>query len=138
MISQEGKAIENGILGNTYPLNLYYAYGIRNSFGFDFDPVTGNLWDTENGLRCCDEINLVEKGFNSGWDKVQGFWKTNHSQNRDREGKFDEESTKELVTFDRNGKYSSPEFVWNTTVAPTAINSLIQRNLDKNIRMTYL
>jgi len=29
--------------------NRYYAYGIRNSFGIDFDPITGNLWDTENG-----------------------------------------------------------------------------------------
>ena len=38
-----------GIIGDTYPLNLYYAYGIRNSFGFDFDPVTGKIWDTENG-----------------------------------------------------------------------------------------
>lgn len=121
MISQNGKVIEDGILGDSYPLNLYYAYGIRNSFGFDFDPVTGNLWDTENGLRCCDEINMVEKGFNSGWDKVQGFWETNHSQKRDRDGIFDADSTEGLVTFDDNGKYSSPEFVWNMTVAPTAI-----------------
>ena len=30
-------------------MNLYYAYGIRNSFGMDFDPVSGLLWDTENG-----------------------------------------------------------------------------------------
>lgn len=22
-----------------------------------------------------DEINLVEPGFNSGWRKIQGFWK---------------------------------------------------------------
>jgi glucose/arabinose dehydrogenase len=28
------------ILGADYPLNLYYAYGVRNSFGIDFDPVT--------------------------------------------------------------------------------------------------
>jgi glucose/arabinose dehydrogenase len=120
-VTQDGKQVGKGILGNKHPLNLYYAYGIRNSFGMDFDPVTGNLWDTENGLRCCDEINLVEEGFNSGWDKVQGFWKTNHSQKRDRDGKFDEKSSKELVTFDGNGKYSSPEFVWNRTIAPTAM-----------------
>src|SRR5918996_2470973 len=28
-------------------LGKYYAYGIRNSFGIDFDPITGALWDTE-------------------------------------------------------------------------------------------
>ena len=51
----------------------YYAYGMRNSFGMDFDPVTGKLWDTENGPWWADEINIVEPGFNSGWKKVQGL-----------------------------------------------------------------
>src|SRR5919198_755599 len=48
-VTQDGKPVGNGILGNKYPLNLYYAYGIRNSFGIDFDPITKKLWDTENG-----------------------------------------------------------------------------------------
>ena len=39
----------NAILGEEEPLNKYYAYGIRNSFGMDFDPITSKLWDTENG-----------------------------------------------------------------------------------------
>ena len=51
---------------------MYYSYGLRNSFGIDFDPLTGKLWDTENGDDFGDEINLVEPGFNSGWSKVQG------------------------------------------------------------------
>lgn len=54
------------------PLSRYYAYGIRNGFGIAFDPVTGNLWDTENGPEAHDEINLVTPGFNSGWQKVTG------------------------------------------------------------------
>ena len=54
------------------PLSKYYAYGIRNSFGIDFDPVTGKLWDAENGEDVFDEINLVEPGFNSGWKQVMG------------------------------------------------------------------
>jgi aldose sugar dehydrogenase len=54
------------------PLSKYYAYGIRNSFGIDFDPVTGTLWDAENGEDVFDEINLVEPGFNSGWKQVMG------------------------------------------------------------------
>ena len=59
---------------SAYPLNLYYAYGIKNSFGIGFDPVTGKLWDTENGPDFGDEINLIEPGFNGGWSKIQGFW----------------------------------------------------------------
>ena len=54
------------------PLSKYFAYGIRNSFGLDFDPITGKLWDTENGEDVYDEINLVEAGFNSGWKVVMG------------------------------------------------------------------
>ena len=54
------------------PLSQYYAYGIRNSFGIDFDPVTGKLWDAENGEDVFDEINLIEPGFNSGWKQVMG------------------------------------------------------------------
>ena len=52
--------------------NRYYAYGIRNSFGIDFDPVSGKLWDTENGPQYGDEINVVEPGLNSGWKQVMG------------------------------------------------------------------
>ena len=39
----------------------------------DFDPITGKLWDTENGPAFGDEINLVEPGFNGGWQVVQGM-----------------------------------------------------------------
>ena len=79
-LDQEGMPVGDGILGSTIPLNLYYAYGIRNSFGFDWDPVTDKLWDTENGPHYGDEINLVEPGFNSGWVKVQGIWEPNFEQ----------------------------------------------------------
>ncbi len=101
-VTQNGETVgEKGMLGNTYPLSLYYAYGIRNSFGIDFDPVTGKLWDTENGPGFGDEINLVEPGFNSGWKAVQGM-----SSNIDD---FDPED--DLVSFEGKGKYSDPKFV---------------------------
>ena len=66
-ITQDGEVVggKEGIFGDEHPLNKYYAFGVKNSFGFDFDPVTENLWDTENGPTFGDEINLVEPGFNS-------------------------------------------------------------------------
>jgi len=115
-VTQEGKAVENGIIGSKYPLNLYYAYGIRNSFGIDWDPITGNLWDTENGPHYGDEINLVLPGFNSGWVRVQGLWEPNI----DERGKLSTNPTN-LVEFGGKGKYSAPELTWNPPVAPTAI-----------------
>jgi aldose sugar dehydrogenase len=115
-VTPDGKPISTGILGNKFPLNLYLAYGIRNSFGLDWDPLTGNLWDTENGPHYGDEINLVMPGFNSGWVSVQGFWKPD----------FEDKGTqvlepKGLVTFDGRGVYSKPEFAWVLPVAPTAL-----------------
>src|SRR5215218_3841982 len=117
-ITQDGKPLGSGILGDSYPLNLYYAYGIRNSFGFDFDPVNGNIWDTENGPGYGDEINLVEPGFNSGWLEITGM-----SSNTDD---FDPEV--DLVSFDGKGKYSEPEYEWTVTLGPTAVKFL---NSDK-------
>ena len=116
----EGKPVGNGILGDKFPLNLYYAYGVRNSFGIDFDPVSNNLWDTENGPRFGDEINLVEPGFNSGWEKIQGIWKLNQTKNKNGIYDQSEENTK-LVDFDGKGRYSAPEFVWEKPIGPTAL-----------------
>ncbi|HJT84006.1 MAG TPA: PQQ-dependent sugar dehydrogenase, partial [Nitrososphaeraceae archaeon] len=79
-MTQDGYPVVNangsGLIGDKYPLYLYYAYGVRNSFGLDFDPVTDKLWNTENGPRFGDEINLVGPGFNSGSDKVYGIWES--------------------------------------------------------------
>ncbi|HTH21205.1 MAG TPA: PQQ-dependent sugar dehydrogenase, partial [Nitrososphaeraceae archaeon] len=109
-ITQDGQPAGEGILGNSIPLSLYYAYGIRNSFGLGFDPVTGNLWDTENGPGNSDEINLVQPGFNSGWQEVMGLA-------NDEDG-FDQS---DLVNFDGKGVYRDPELVWLNTAGPTAI-----------------
>ena len=104
-----------------------YAYGIRNSFGLDFDPVTGNLWDTENGPTFGDEINLVKPGFNSGWPKIQGKWTiTNSTQLIDNpppglpKGHYYSETPRTPTVF-TEGKYSKPEFTWNQTVGVTSI-----------------
>jgi glucose/arabinose dehydrogenase len=135
-ITQDGKLVQDeNNLGNAPPLNKYYAYGIRNSFGMDFDPVTGKLWDTENGINCCDEINLVEPRFNSGWAQVQGIWELNQSERTDRVRVFDQVSDiQKLVDFDGKGKYSSPEFIWNFSVGPSALRFLDSDKLGKQYR----
>jgi len=109
-ITQDGQPVGEGILGNDIPLRLYYAYGVRNSFGLGFDPVSGKLWDTENGPGNSDEINLVEPGFNSGWQEVMGLAKN--------EKGFDEAN---LVDFNGKGHYRDPELVWLNTAGPTAL-----------------
>jgi len=123
-VTQEGKSVHNGPFGNSVPNILYYAYGIRNSFGFDFDPVTGNLWDSENGGIDKDEINYVYPGFNSGWRKAMGMALSSFDPNED------------LFYFDGKGKYSDPEFVWKETVAPTALKFLNSTKLGSEYENT--
>jgi glucose/arabinose dehydrogenase len=53
-------------------LQKVFAYGIRNSFGMAFDPVSGNLWDEQNGDDTFTELNLVEPGANLGWVQIMG------------------------------------------------------------------
>jgi len=53
--------------GNPYGSSLIWSYGHRNSFGFSFDPQTANLWETEAGPECNDEINRIIKGGNFAW-----------------------------------------------------------------------
>ena len=101
-ISYDGHSIDN-ILSDKKPFNKYYAYGIRNGFGIDLDPLTGNLWDTENGHTFGDEINLVVPGFNSGWARVQGIWEAQDPEKAST-------SPENLFDFGGKGVYSSPQF----------------------------
>jgi glucose/arabinose dehydrogenase len=123
VVTQDGRPTSKEVLGNSFPLNLYYAYGIRNSFGIDWDPRTGYLWDSENGPHFGDELNLVLPGFNSGWAEVQGIWKPNVEDI----GPVNLQPN-DLVNFNGRGTYSSPKFIWLDPAAPSAVKFL---NSDK-------
>jgi aldose sugar dehydrogenase len=53
-------------------VQMLFAYGLRNSVGMAFDPVSGKLWEQENGDDSFSELNLAEPGFNSGWVQIMG------------------------------------------------------------------
>ena len=151
-VTQDGQTVkgdgQQGILDENGILNKYYAYGIRNSYGIDFDPVSGKLWDTENGPSFGDEINLVEPGFNSGWLKMQGFWPIYNQTMLYPQGLVppyrgyidtgnnsqtpgNEDHNISFVEFQGRGKYSDPEFVWNMTVGVTALKFLDSKKLGE-------
>jgi aldose sugar dehydrogenase len=56
---------------NPFPGSLIWSFGHRNSFGFGFDPLSGNLWQTENGPECNDELNRIIKGANFAWGPAE-------------------------------------------------------------------
>jgi glucose/arabinose dehydrogenase len=126
-----------------------FAYGIRNSFGMAFDPVSGSLWDQENGEDAFDEINRVDAGLNSGWIQVTGP--------ASRVGQFRQIETTSLHHDDfpnlqqfrwgperiattpiaamsrlfrlPGSHYSDPEFSWKFVLAPAAIGFQAGRGL---------
>jgi glucose/arabinose dehydrogenase len=131
-ITKDGQPVAPDPLGQEDPTRVYYAYGIRNCFGMDFDPVTGNLWETENGPTYGDEINLVKPGFNSGWNQIMGVWQTNGPL----QGPVVENPAKDLINFGGKGIYRAPEFVWNQTVGPSALKFLNSDKLGKQYQNT--
>jgi glucose/arabinose dehydrogenase len=114
---QDGSAAgDNPFQGD--PLNRYFAYGVRNSFGMAFDPITGILWDTENGEESYDEINIVNPGFNSGWKAVMGpISATGISEN-------------DLVQFP-GSNYADPVFSWVESFGITDIEFLNSQKLGE-------
>ena len=140
---------QGAILGTEEPINKFYAYGIRNSFGMDFDPITGKLWDTENGPDYGDEVNLVEPGFNSGWKVITGLSNNNNnSQQFDADRKLVKclyctaEATapwyfgiidwvEKNIRGVRDGTYSDPEISFTPPIGPTALKFLNSDKLGK-------
>ncbi len=98
---------DNGVILQLETENSYFAMGIRNSFGLAIDPVTGNLWATENGDDDFDEINLIPEKFNSGWIVIMG--------------PATESELTSLPGYE-DYVYDDPKFSWEKQVAPTGLD----------------
>ena len=98
---------DNGVILQLETEKPYFAMGIRNSFGLAIDPVTGNLWATENGDDDFDEINLIPEKFNSGWIVIMG--------------PATEDELERLPGYE-DYVYDDPKFTWEAVVAPTGLD----------------
>jgi len=132
-------------------LQTVFSYGLRNSFGMDFDPRSGALWTQENGEDAFDELNLVTAGQNSGWIQLAG------PSSRVAEFKAIETTSLHHDDFPNlqqfrwgperiadtpadalarlfalpGSQYSDPEFSWKHVLAPAAIGFLEGRGLGR-------
>jgi len=50
-----------------------WAYGFREPWRFSFDPVTGDLWVGDVGQDRVEEVAIVRRGENHGWNVYEGF-----------------------------------------------------------------
>ena len=50
-----------------------YAYGLRNPWRFSFEPVTNRLFVADVGQDSWEEIDILQKGGNFGWNVMEGM-----------------------------------------------------------------
>jgi glucose/arabinose dehydrogenase len=50
-----------------------WAYGLRNPFRFSFDTATGKLFVGDPGQQLFEEVDIVQKGGNFGWNVMEGL-----------------------------------------------------------------
>ncbi len=88
---------------NPFPGSLIWSYGHRNPQGLALLP-NGTLWSSEHGANNDDELNIILKGRNYGWPKVQGMCDL-RSERR----------------FCEANQVVEPAIAWTPTVAPCAL-----------------
>jgi len=132
-----GGGIGGEVGGNVQKI---FAYGVRNSFGLAVDPVSGGLWDQQNGDDSFDELNRVTAGSNLGWIQTMGpidrvaefkaiertFAPGDLQQQRWPPSLLpDTPEQARLRMFMLPGAhYDDPEFSWKWAIAPAAIGFL--------------
>jgi aldose sugar dehydrogenase len=140
---------DNPFFGMGGNLAKVYAYGVRNGFGMAFDPLSGNLWDQENGEDAYDEINLIERGMNSGWIQATGPISRISEYKQIETTSLHHEDFPNLQQFRwgpekiadspqealsrmfslPGSHYNDPEFSWKHVLAPAAIGFINGRGL---------
>jgi glucose/arabinose dehydrogenase len=92
-LTDEGKVPDdNPFVDVTGAKPEVFTYGHRTTLGLAMHPVTGEMWQNENGPNGGDELNRLQAGANYGWPLVslgrtyQGPW---HSDRFQGEGMMD-------------------------------------------------
>ena len=63
---------DNPMLGDVDARGEIWAYGLRNPWRFTFDRETGEMWAGDVGQNSLEEVDLVERGGDYGWNTLEG------------------------------------------------------------------
>jgi glucose/arabinose dehydrogenase len=64
---------DNPFLGRADARPEIWAYGFREPWRFSFDPVNNDLWVGDVGQDRIEEVDVVRRGENYGWNVYEGF-----------------------------------------------------------------
>ncbi len=93
---------DNPYVGTPNTRPEVYSWGHRSALGIAIHPVTGDIWENENGPNGGDEINIIKPKANYGWPKV--------SLGRDYKGPWQSEGPNHLG-------YEPPIVYWVPAIA---------------------
>jgi len=64
---------DNPFVGRADVRPEIWAVGLREPWRFSFDPLTGDLWVGDVGQDRYEEVDIVQRGENYGWNVYEGF-----------------------------------------------------------------
>ncbi|MDP3063268.1 MAG: PQQ-dependent sugar dehydrogenase, partial [Chloroflexota bacterium] len=64
---------DNPFAGSSTARQEIWTYGLRNPWKFSFDTLTGDLWAADVGQNAYEEVDIIQKGFNYGWNVMEGL-----------------------------------------------------------------
>jgi putative heme-binding domain-containing protein len=91
-----------------------WAYGLREPWRFSFDDLTHDLWVGDVGQDLYEEVDIVRKGENYGWNVMEGFERYSNKYRRDGE------------------TYVPPVFSWPRKYGVASIGGFVYRGNPKS------